>query len=66
MDYSHNKESKKPNIFYQVKITGVNYEHTCQLSTVFHRESKQKDSTLQPDLNGLSNIIGQLYEKPNL
>jgi hypothetical protein len=66
MGYSQNKESKKPNIFYWVKITGVNYEHTCQLSTVFHRESKQKNGTLQPDLNGLSDIIGLLRETPNL
>jgi hypothetical protein len=71
MDYSHNKESKKANIFYLVKITGeitgVNYEHTCQLSsTVFHRESKQKNGTLQLDLSGLNNIIGLLHEKPNL
>jgi hypothetical protein len=66
MDYSHDKERKKPDIFYQVKITGVNYEHTCQLYTVFHRESKQKNGTLQPDLNGLSDIIGLLLEKPNL
>jgi hypothetical protein len=57
---------KKPNIFYWVKITGVNYEHTCQLSTLFHRESKQKKGTLQPDLNGLNDIsIGLLREKPN-
>ncbi len=66
MNYSKKTPTKKPNIFYRVKITGVNYEHTCQLSTVFHRESKQKNGTLQPDLNGLSDIIGLLREKPNL
>jgi hypothetical protein len=66
MNYCKKTPTKKPNIFYRVKITGVNYEHTCQLSTTFHRESKQKNGTLQPDLNGLSDIIGLLYEKPNL
>jgi hypothetical protein len=44
----------------------VNYQHTCQLSTVFHQESKQKNGTQQPDLNGLNDIIGLLCEKPNL
>ena len=63
MNYSKKTPTKKPNIFYRVKITRVNYEHTCQLSTVFHRESKQKNGTLQPDLNGLSDIIGLLREK---
>jgi hypothetical protein len=63
---SKNTCNKQPDIFYRVKITGVKYEHTCQLSTVFHWESKQKKGTLQPDLNGLSNIIGLLQEKPNL
>jgi hypothetical protein len=53
INYCHNnKDSKKPNIFHRVKITKVNYQHTCQLS--------------QPDLNGLNDIIGLLPEKPNL
>jgi hypothetical protein len=66
INYCHNKDSKKPNIFYPVKITKVNYQHTCQLSTVFHQESKQKNGTLQLDLNGLNHIIGLLREKPSL
>jgi hypothetical protein len=66
INYCHKKESKKPNIFYRIKITGVNYKHTCQLSTVYHQESKQKKGTLQPDLNGLNDIIALLHEKPNL
>jgi hypothetical protein len=66
INYCHNKDSKKLNIFYPVKITKVNYQHTCQLSTVFHQESKQKNGTLQPDLNGLNHIIALLREKPNL
>jgi hypothetical protein len=66
INYCHKKESKKPNIFYRVKITKVNYQHTCQLSTVFHLESKKKNGTLQPDLNGLNVIIGLLHEEPNL
>jgi hypothetical protein len=35
------------------------------ISTVFHCKSKQKNGTLQPDLNGL-NIIGLFHEKSNL
>ena len=66
IDYCNNTESKKPNIFYRVKVTKVNLEHTCQLSTIFHRETKQKNGSHQPDLNGLTDIISLLREKPNL
>jgi hypothetical protein len=33
--YSENEAVKKPDIFYHVKITKVNFIHTCQLTTIF-------------------------------
>jgi hypothetical protein len=38
MNYCKKTPTKNPDNFYRVKITGVNYKHACQLSTVFHWE----------------------------
>jgi hypothetical protein len=32
--YCKNKALKKPDIFYHVKITHVNFHHTCQMTTI--------------------------------
>jgi hypothetical protein len=34
--YCKNKALKKPAIFYHVKISHVNFHHTCQMTTIFH------------------------------
>jgi hypothetical protein len=44
--YCKNKALKKPDIFYHVKITQVNYQHTCQMSRIFHRQALQKPGGL--------------------
>jgi hypothetical protein len=64
--YCKNRALKKPDIFYHVKITQVNYDHTCQMSTIFHRQALQKAGCLQPDLNGLNDIMSLLGEKSML
>jgi hypothetical protein len=64
--YSNNKNLKKPDVFYQVKITSVNYEHSCQMTTIFHRQAIQTAGGYQPDLNGLNDIVSLLRHKPNL
>ena len=64
--YPNNKALKKPDIFYHVKITSVNFLHTCQMTTIFHRQALQKSGGLQPDLNGLNDIMSLLREKPML
>ncbi len=64
--YTKNKALKKPDIFYHVKITHVNFHHTCQMTTIFHRQALQKSGGLQPDLNGLNDIMSLLWEKPML
>jgi hypothetical protein len=64
--YCKNPKTKKPDIFYKVKITNVNFEHTCQLTTIFHRQAMQKSGGFQPNLNGLNDIIALLRLKPNL
>jgi hypothetical protein len=64
--YCKNRLLKKPDFCYHVKITHVNYHHTCQMSIIFHRQALQKSGSLQPDLNGLNNIMSLLCEKPML
>jgi hypothetical protein len=64
--YCKNKNFKKPDVFYQVKITSVNYTHSCQMTTIFHRQAIQTAGGYQPDLNGLNDIISLLRHKPNL
>jgi hypothetical protein len=64
--YCRNRALKKPDVFYQVKITHVNFVHTCQMTTIFHRQALQKSGGLQPDLNGLNDIMSLLREKPML
>jgi hypothetical protein len=49
-----------------VKITQVNSVHTCQMTTIFHRQALQKSGGLQPDLNGLNDIMSLLRAKPML
>jgi hypothetical protein len=63
--YCKNKALKKPDIFYRVHITQVNFVHTCQMTTIFHRQAVQKAGGLQPDLNGLNKIMSLLCEKAN-
>jgi hypothetical protein len=64
--YCKNRALKKPDIFYHVKITNVNFSHTCQMTTIFHRQALQKSVGLQPDLNGVNGIMSLLHEKPML
>jgi cell division inhibitor SulA len=61
-----NRAFKKPDISYHVKITNVNFAHTCQMTTIFHRQALQKSNRLQPDLNGVNDIMSLLREKPML
>jgi hypothetical protein len=64
--YSKNKALKKPNVFYRVNITQVCFLHTCQMTTIFHRQAVQKAGGLQPDLTGLKDIMSLIREKPML
>jgi hypothetical protein len=65
--YCKNRALKKSDIFYHVKITNVNFAHACQMTTIFHhRQALQKLGGLQPDLNGVNDIMSLLREKPML
>jgi hypothetical protein len=64
--YSKKRALKKADIFHHVKITHIKYHHTCHMSTILHRQALQKSGCLQPDLNGLNNIMSLLREKPML
>jgi hypothetical protein len=57
---------KKPLTFYHVKITYVNVEHTCKLSTLSHRTALQKGGRLKLDLSKLQTLLLLLLEKPRL
>jgi hypothetical protein len=57
---------KKPLTFYHVKITYVNVEHTCKLSTLSHRTALQKGGHLKLDLSKLQTLLLLLREKPRL
>jgi hypothetical protein len=63
---SKNRPLKITNIFYRVKITHVHFVNTCQMTTIFHLRALQKSGGLQPDLNGLNDIMSLLREKPML
>ena len=58
--------AKKGNIYYQVKITTVNYEHTCELSPNSCRLALRGAGKLTPNLGGLQDILSLLSEHPNL
>jgi hypothetical protein len=64
--YSKNRAVKKPDIFYHVKITKVNFIHTYQLTTIFHHQALQKSGGCQPNLTGLNDVMILLRQKPNL
>jgi hypothetical protein len=57
-------DDKKLLTFYQVKITHLNVEHTCKLSTLYHCRALQKGRRLCLDVSKLQTIILLLREKP--
>jgi hypothetical protein len=57
---------KKDKMCYQVKITTVDYEHTCELSPASCRLALKGSGKLIPDLAGLQDILSILREHPTL
>jgi hypothetical protein len=57
---------KKNNIFYQVKITSVDYNHTCDLAPESLRLALKGACKLIPDLAGLQDVLSILREHPHL
>ena len=52
VDYK--RGSKKPSIYYQVKITkSSHYMHTCHLNSASHRQALISSGTLQPNIQGI-------------
>jgi hypothetical protein len=68
--YSFQKKDKgskkKENIYYHVKITTVDYEHTCKLSPKSCRLALKGGGKLIPDLAGLQDVLSILREHPTL
>jgi hypothetical protein len=57
---------KKNSIYYHVKITTVDYEHTCELSPHSCRLALKGAGKLIPDLAGLQDVLCILREHPTL
>jgi hypothetical protein len=64
--YSFQKKDKgskkKENIYYHIKITTVDYEHTCELS--LKSCCLKGGGKLIPDLAGLQDVLSILREHP--
>jgi hypothetical protein len=65
VDYLKSRHLQKQNIFYKVKVTRVNLEHTCQLDTSCHRVAVQKSGKLQPNIELLNQIIDNMWQRPD-
>jgi hypothetical protein len=61
-----NGSTKVDNKYYHVKITNVNYEHTCELSPHSCRLALKGAGKLIPDLAGLQDVLSILREHPTL
>ena len=60
-----NSEQKQPHIYYQVKITkSTKYMHTCDQSSMSHRQALISSGTLQPNIQGVQDIIAILRQNP--
>jgi len=57
---------KKHRMHYQVKITTVDYDHTCELSPASCRLALKGSGKLIPDLAGLQDVLSILREHPTL
>ena len=66
VNYTHNKSRQLPEIYYHVKTTCVNYTHTCGVDTLSYKEAKQRCGDIQPDLNGVQDIIAFLCNRPTM
>jgi hypothetical protein len=57
---------KKEHIYYQVKITSADYNHTCVLAPESLRLALKGACKLIPDLGGLQDVLSILREHPQL
>ena len=59
------KHSKVPLSFFKVKITWCNYNHTCQLSSIFYKTATQLSrGKVKLDLCGMNTVIMLLKTNP--
>ena len=68
MRYSYLKteiKQKKPACFHKVKVTKCNYNHTCQLSSIFYKSAKHLSrGTVKLDLDAMNGVIMLLKSNP--
>ena len=56
---------KIPLSFCKVKITRCNYNHTCQLSSIFYKtDSQLSRGTMKLDLTSMNSVIMLLKSNP--
>jgi hypothetical protein len=55
---------KVPDICHEVKITHTNFEHTCELSPIYHREAKRRRGHLKLDIPALKTTLDLLRLHP--
>ena len=59
------KHKKVPFSFYKVKITWCNYNHSCQLSSIFYKTATQLSrGKMKLDLNGMNTLLMLLKSNP--
>jgi hypothetical protein len=58
--------TKKPGIFYRVKITTLHLAHTCQMNPQEHHIAIQKSGHLEVDVHGMKDILSLMQEKPRV
>ena len=56
----------KPNILHHARVTSVNYEHTCCMSTTSHRVALCRSGEGTPNLDGMNTVMSLLKEQPGL
>ena len=60
------QREKRPSMFHHVRITSAVYQHTCTLSTVFHRRAMQASGRSLVEVEKLKSLLRMLHLKPNM
>ena len=60
------KHSYIPPSFYMVRISSVNFTHTCTLDTVFHRTAMQSGGRLNVDITKMQSLLMLLEDYPQM
>ena len=62
----HRTHDSKPPSFLMVRVSSVNLNHTCTLSTIFHRSALQSAGRLSIDITKVQSLLILLRDSPRL